>query len=752
MIIKRVYFSIGFVLIAFCIHAQNNPTGLMTDLLKNTDKVFIGGYPSSVELKDIDSAIEPVQTAKILSEYPMFSWIVPDNGKNTMQSSYRIIVSDSLHLAQKSIGNIWDSGAVNSAKSVSVAYSGNPLQSNRLYYWRVRVVTNNGGESEWSEIKSFRAGDKLKPYQFSSEILIKSAENPVTYSNRDDIQLFDFRKASFGQLLVRLTSETGNDTVIVNLGEKVKDGRVDARPGGTIRYQTHKLALLKGTHFYRIKIHKDRRNTLEVAVKMPDYIGEVVPFRYAEVLGYNKKLEKTDIVRESVHYPFDESASFFRCDNDILNQIWEMCKYTMKATSFAGVYVDGDRERIPYEADIIINQLSHYGVDREYSIARKSLEHSLEKPTWPTEWILQAIIIAWYDYMYTGDTRSLEKNYTLLKNRSLNQLKTDKRLISTKTDLLTKDLMQSFNFNDTIRDIVDWPLGERDGFVFCDYNSVVNAFYYEALKIMEQIALLLDKKNDALLYAKARKDVYKIFNDTFFDPKQKLYVDGDTTSHTSLHSNMFAYAFGLVPEKFSRGVQDFIKSRGMACSVYGAQFLMDALYDGGNGEYAEKLLVSTDERSWYNMIRAGSTVALEAWDIKYKPNLDWNHAWGAVPANTIARYVIGVKPSSSGFETVDIKPHIYNLASVESAIPTIRGNISLTYKKINDNEYLLSMEIPSNTQADMFLPVTANKHLSQLFLNGKKINVSKGRKEPEHVYVGKIGSGKYEYRVILRKR
>lgn len=269
---------------------------------------------------------------------------------------------------------------------------------------------------------------------------------------------------------------------------------------------------------------------------------------------------------------------------------------------------------------------------------------------------------------------------------------------------------------------------------------------------MEQIALVLDKKEDALLYAKAHKDVYKIFNDIFFDPKQKLYVDGDTTNHASLHSNMFAYAFGLVPQKFSFGVQDFIKSREMACSVYGAQFLMDVLYDSGNGEYAEKLLISTDERSWYNMIRAGSTVALEAWDIKYKPNLDWNHAWGAVPANTIARHIIGVKPSSPGFENVVIKPRIYSLKSVESAIPTIRGNISLTYKKINDDEYLLSLEIPSNTQADMFLPVKINKRLNQLFLDGKKINVAKGKKEPEHVYVGKMGSGKYEFRVMLKNR
>lgn len=81
-------------------------------------------------------------------------------------------------------------------------------------------------------------------------------------------------------------------------------------------------------------------------------------------------------------------------NNDTLNQIWDLCKYSIKATSFTGVYVDGDRERIPYEADALINKLFHYGVDREYAMARRSHEYLLQHSTYPTEWILQAVLIA----------------------------------------------------------------------------------------------------------------------------------------------------------------------------------------------------------------------------------------------------------------------------------------------------------------------------------------------------------------------
>lgn len=72
----------------------------------------------------------------------------------------------------------------------------------------------------------------------------------------------------------------------------------------------------------------------------------------------------------------------------MLNRVWELCRYSVKATSFAGIYVDGDRERIPYEADALLNQLCHYSVDREFTLARRSHEYLLNHATWPTEWIL----------------------------------------------------------------------------------------------------------------------------------------------------------------------------------------------------------------------------------------------------------------------------------------------------------------------------------------------------------------------------
>ena len=58
------------------------------------------------------------------------------------------------------------------------------------------------------------------------------------------------------------------------------------------------------------------------------------------------------------------------------------------------------------------------------------------------------------------------------------------------------------------------------------------------------------------------------------------------------------------------------------------------------------LMTATNDRSWWNMIRSGSTISMEAWDLKYKPNSDWNHAWGSAPANIIPGYMWGIRPVS----------------------------------------------------------------------------------------------------------
>jgi alpha-L-rhamnosidase len=64
----------------------------------------------------------------------------------------------------------------------------------------------------------------------------------------------------------------------------------------------------------------------------------------------------------------------------------------------------------------------------------------------------------------------------------------------------------------------------------------------------------------------------------------------------------------------------------MACSVYGAQYLLEALYEMGEADAAVSLMTASTLASWTNMMKVGSTMTMEAWDVSIKSNLDWNHS------------------------------------------------------------------------------------------------------------------------------
>lgn len=103
----------------------------------------------------------------------------------------------------------------------------------------------------------------------------------------------------------------------------------------------------------------------------------MLPFRYIETEPEASALDAERFTMHALHYPFDDQEAYFRSSNEWLNRVWELCKHSIKATTFAGVYVDGDRERIPYEADAYINQLGHYYTDREFALAWHSHEYLL---------------------------------------------------------------------------------------------------------------------------------------------------------------------------------------------------------------------------------------------------------------------------------------------------------------------------------------------------------------------------------------
>lgn len=755
--VKWIYSIIFFTLITFSVKSQvlPAPNRLRCDFLLDTEKVSRYGIQVNEPLASALNQKDKYQFAIIYNKQPIFNWEVDTSIKQV--SSWRILVASSLELLNKKQADYWDSKKIKTSNTHAV-YNGRPLIPGKLYYWKVAVWNGKDVATAFSANATFflhtqDSSDNISHYPLSAEI-----QSPAMVVKKNDGNYFlDFGKDAFGQLHLHLSSET-NDSTWIEAGEALESKYQILKTNGNIRYIKIGLFVKKGTHDYIINWPvNEKRNNRNSPILMPDYIGEVFPFRYICLENFKGKLDRKSVKRKMIFYPFDENASSFISSDTILNKVWDLCKYSEKATSFTGYYVDGDRERVPYEADALINQLSHYSVDPEYSMARRSMAYVIYHPTWPTEWSLQNILLAWNDYMYTGDDSFLKKYYTELQKKLLMPLAGNNGLISTRTNKQTPEFLESIHFPKSfdgkkgLRDNVDWPHGskyigdekkydgETDGFVFKNYNAVVNAYYYRALVLMQKIALVLHKNGEAQFYKEKAKEVYHSFQQVFSNPATGLIKDGDSTDHSSLHANMFALAFGLVPKTSVDKVVTFIKTRKMACSVYGAQFLLDALYDNNEGIYALTLLNAATQRSWYNMIRCGSTITMEAWDKLYKPNLDWNHAWGTAPANIIVREMMGIKPLAPAFETFQIKPQLGNLSFAQLKTPTIKGSIFVSYKK-GKSEDLMEVTIPGDAKANIYIPCNSSKR--DLFIDGRNASI---KPENDFFLIKNVPAGKHSF-------
>lgn len=99
---------------------------------------------------------------------PRLSWRIESDQRGIMQSSYQIIVSNSIEGPSKNGEKIWDSGKMNAANSTGISYNGPELSSGQRYYWKVRVWSTENFQSEWSEPAFFEMG-LLKPEDWKSD-------------------------------------------------------------------------------------------------------------------------------------------------------------------------------------------------------------------------------------------------------------------------------------------------------------------------------------------------------------------------------------------------------------------------------------------------------------------------------------------------------------------------------------------------------------------------------------------------------
>jgi hypothetical protein len=113
-------------------------------------------------------------------------------------------------------------------------------------------------------------------------------------------------------------------------------------------------------------------------------------------------------------------------------------------------------------------------------------------------------------------------------------------------------------------------------------------------------------------------------------------------------------------------------------------------------------------RYWGGMLARGTTTWWECFDPSFPPDMNWAldrmpyvslcHGWSSGPTSYLTEVVLGVKPTTGGFESVTIQPQLGDLIWADGTVPTPHGSVRLHVKK-GANGIVCTLTLPAGIHA-----------------------------------------------------
>ena len=571
---------------------------------------------------------------------------------------------------------------------------------------------------------------QLEPY--SSENMMRYNVIPKSVKKLSEGNyLVDFGKEIVGSLGLEIDSES-EQSIQVYYGEELdSDGNVRYEMGTGNNY-SESWTLTQG---------KQKLETVNMKT-----------FRYVQSKG-RVEITEENVTGLQIRQAFSEDASDFSSANSVLNDEYDLAKYTIKTTN-QDMYVDTQsRERQNYSGDLLINMMTSFSMEADYTLAAHSLDYALNHPTWPAEYLLYSVQAAWQYYLYSGDIDFLNEHYELLKE-SVSQFSVD-------STGLVKEPEKSI--------LVDWPKAERDGYKMSDsyYNTVLNAIYSGTCGDMRHIAETLGNTSDAEVYQNLSDTVKSNMISKLYNADTGRYADGMNASeervdHYSQHATVFALAFGIYDsQNMADLLVDSIREDGLnQTSVYATYFMLQGLYRSNQGMLARQIMSDPSNyegsHTWANMMyRVGATLTAEAWDNSIKSNMSYSHPWGTAPGCWLVKGLFGISPRSGAYRTFDVKLQPGGVEQATVKVPTLNGNIDASYQLNGNGMISLQITIPSNSEARILIPIeedTGVLTVDGMTVDGEKVEnqyLSVTVESGSHTIVG--GSGNYANTTELKQ-
>jgi alpha-L-rhamnosidase len=406
-------------------------------------------------------------------------------------------------------------------------------------------------------------------------------------------------------------------------------------------------------------------------------------------------------------FPFEERGRF-QSDDPILSQIWQVGWRTARLDAH-DTYMDTPYwERLQYIGDTRIQALVSYSVAGDDRLARQAIEafndsripEGITRSRYPTSitQIIPTFSLLWigmvHDFWrYRGDIEFVKAQIpgtrTVL-DWFISKQRPD-GLIGSLPWWPFVDWGQDFPFG--------MPPQEANG-----GSSVITLQFVEALRYAAALESAFGDPVRAARYRGAEVRAVNAIRTLCWNKASGLIADTREQKHYSQHANILGVWLDVIPREQQRSVLTKILSRSdsgftpsatvpeMTKATYYFRFyLARALDHAGMGDQYLKLL-----KPWRDMLALGLTT----WAEQPEPTRSDSHAWSAHPNFDFLAIVAGIRPKAPGFSSVTIEPHLGSLRSVNSALPTPKGIVEVSYE-VKDAGVSADINLPANVTGEL---------------------------------------------------
>lgn len=457
-----------------------------------------------------------------------------------------------------------------------------------------------------------------------------------------------------------------------------------------------------------------------------DQSGLVTPgrrgFRYVHFLNHGPATIRLRELRATLEHAPVTAVGRFACSDPLLNQAWEISCRTLKLC-MQGFYEDGvKRDGMLWIGDYRVEFLCAWPVYADTALARRSLKMIAQCQR--ADGALSAVALDAGGHLYPR----IDYMGDLSMHGGLHEWVLDNycadfvsavweyELHSGETDF-TRELMP------TIRGVLEYlsrvDLTQTEpgrGFITDNQPESKDWWGSRAALGFQLAAAFRDgaKLHDLLGEATAARQC-RVWQDArqretvekFGDPATAATRDDGATDATrSWHAHVAAFLAGVIDPAQLRAIWPGLQAdpqvrRPMAGFM--EFYLLQAWLGAGLG--CEAL---DEMRSYYGqMLRSDATTTWELVD-RREPGIDHIqpagrshcHGWSAGPAHLLPAHILGIKPTSPGYRTVEIRPALGDLAWAAGVMPTPHGNIEVEITP--SGECILT--VPAGISATLQLP------------------------------------------------